>query len=769
MKEKKKKSQKKAKNAFDLLMYEKIYKNGLCEIEDGLYSIACTFTDINYQIARKDVQVDIFSKWCEFLNFFDSSYHIQLNIRCFKTNVESLKDEIIIKNNDFDEITEEVNNFIVDCATLGDNSITQEKTVIISFHASSYQEACIIKGNLENDIYKNFLSLDPNIKCSFHGGVKRIEDLHSYFNPPSPIIWDYTTSSITSKEYISPFTFNFKENNNFYFSCGNQKRYGSTVFLKNFPSDLTDRLLSNISSLPITQTITLHIDTVDQIDALKQVENRLTDLDQERAEYERKNQERGLPIFNLPRRLQKAIEDTEEFQKNLTDEDQSMFRVSLYVYVEANTLEELETNTEKVLAIARKSKVILSYPFEQQLQCLNSILPIGKNHLGVKRTLHTASTAIMIPFTGQELLDHDGICYGTNAHTGRLLMIDKRKLKNPNSFIVGVPGSGKSFIAKLEQIQEFLKYSDDQIIIIDPEREYSALAEEFRGTVIRISNDSKTHINPMDINDNYGGEDEDPIKAKADYLLTLFEMLIGGKNGLADREVSILDRTITLTYGKYKEPTLLDFWNMLKLQPEDEAKGLALSLETYVTGSLSIFANKTNVDLSNKFIVIDTKDLGSRLNKMGILVAQEMIWNFMSKNRNLHRRTFIYIDEVHLLFQNAYSAEYCDKLWKRARKWGGFPTGITQNISALLKNDTTSQIISNCEFLIIMNQAKDDRVSIAQLLGLSDNQIEYINNADAGTGIIRAGSSIVPFKAQFPKDTKLYKTISTKFQEIGDN
>lgn len=749
-------------------MYDKIYKNGLCKIDQDLYSISCTFTDINYQIARKDVQVDIFSKWCEFLNFFDSNYHIQLNIRCFQTNVENLKDEVTIKNSDFEDITNEINDFIIDCATLGDNSISQEKSIIISFKAASYQEACIIKSNLENDIYKNFMSLDPNIRCSFHTGVKRIEDIHSYFNPPTGVIWDYRTTNISSKEYVSPYTFNFKNNNDFYFSYGKNQKFGSTVFLKNFPTDLADNLLSNIASLPITMTITLHIDTVDQIEAIKQVETRLTDLDQEKAEYERKNMERGIPLNYLPRRLKKAIDDTEEFQRNLTDEDQSMFRVSLYVYVEADSLNELETNIEKVLAIARKNKVIFTYPFEQQLPCLNSILPIGKNFLSIKRTLHTASTAVMIPFTGQELLDPDGICYGTNAHTGRLLMIDKRKLKNPNSFILGVPGSGKSFIAKLVQSQEFTKYINDQIIIIDPEREYTALANLFGGTVIKISNDSATHINPMDINDNYGGEDEDPIKAKADYLLTLFEMLIGGKNGLTDREVSVLDRTITLTYGKYKEPTLIDYWNMLKMQPEEEAKGLALSLETYVTGSLSIFANKTNVDLSNRFIVLDTKDLGSRLNKMGILVAQEMIWNFMSENRDMNRRTLIYIDEVHLLFQNDYSAEYCDKLWKRARKWGGQPTGITQNISGLLKNDITSQIISNCEFLIVMNQSRDDRIKIAELLGLSESQMEYINNAEAGTGIIRAGASIVPFKAQFPIDTKLYKAMSTKFNEIGN-
>lgn len=748
------------------IRYQNIFQNGLCEIEPGLYSIACTFDDINYQIAKKETQIDIFGKWCEFLNYFDNNFRIQINVRCFNTNVSELKQKILIPaNNDtLIEYRQEMNSIILKAATQGDNSISKEKIITISFAAEDYENAVIVKNRLEVDISKNFKSL--GCKCSFLPGEARIQMLHDYFNEDTIIKFDYKNKyGITSKDYISPHRFDFTENNYFTFTVDDKLKYGSTVYLKNLPNDLKDRLINNLSDLPINITMSLHIEPIDQEKALTIVEDKLGSLDMERNEREDRNLEKSRPVESLPRRLKKAIIETEEFYNSLSNDNQRMFKITILVYVTGNDPKEIDENIKQVLSTARKTNVHFSYPLEQQEQCLNSILPIGKNHINIQRTLNTASTAIFIPFTGQEILQPTGIYYGINALTKKLLMADRSLLSNPNGFFIGVPGSGKSFMAKQEIGQILLKYPDDEVMIIDPEREYSPLAKEFHGEIIYLSSSSKTHINPMDLNENYGGGDETPIKAKAEFIISICETLIGGINGLGIDKRSIIDRSIILTYHRFKKPTLTNFYNVLCEQPEQAARSIALSLEMFIKGTLDVFAHETNINTNNKLLVFDTKDLGGQLNTMGMLVAQDMIWNRISENRAKKKRTWIFIDEAHLMFENESSADYCDKLWKRARKWGAIPTGVTQNVSGLMQQPKTRQMLSNCEFLCVMNQGADDRLLLQDILQLSEAQLEYITNADPGCGVIRAGSGIIPFINNFPSDTKLYSAMTTKFSE----
>ena len=477
----------------------------------------------------------------------------------------------------------------------------------------------------------------------------------------------------------------------------------------------------------------------------------------------------------LPYELRYSLQDATQFRDDMQNKNQQMFKMTMLINTHAKTIEQLNDTIFQITTIARKNNCKFSSLDYMQEKGLNSTLPLGKNFVPIERTLTTASTAIFIPFTNMELYQSGGIYYGLNAISKNLLFFDRRSLKAGNGLIFGTPGSGKSFAAKREMISVLLNDPTAEVIILDPEREYSNLARGFDGEIIDISASSKSHINAFDINLDYADEN-DPISLKSEFIISLIELLAGGNSGLSSAERTVIDRTAIIIYQKYfqyadesKMPTLVDFWETLKEQPEDEAKSLALSLEVYVKGSLSTFAHKTNVDIKKRLVVFDMKDLGKQLKPMGMLIVLDQIWNRITENRNKGRRTWLYIDEMQLFFSSEQCSSYFFELWSRARKWGAIPTGITQNVETLLMSDDGRRILSNSvsSFVMMLNQSKIDGDELSKLLNISDELMTHITNSDSGHGLLFAGKSIIPFEDKFPDNTQLYKMMTTKVEELN--
>lgn len=766
------KNKKTSKSVQNTIHYERMFENGICEITQGFYSKTIKFSDINYQIARRDEQIEIFSKYCEFLNYFDSSIPIQITIQNKPIDKEDFKNSMLLKNqNDsLDDLRKEYNSMLSEKALEGQNSILREKYLTFSTYATDEEVANQTLNRIETDILNNFKPLGCDIKIL--SGIERLQMMYYILNPDRESFdfkYDYLVrSDLKTKDFIAPDSFNFTDKSIFEFN----NNYGRILYLKDFPPEISDKLLTELSDIPVNMTITLHINSVEQEKAFSLVKQKISFMEQQKIDEQKKALKSGYDVDMIPYELKYSLAEAEELLDDLQNKNQRMFKVTLLVFTSANDLEQLNDNVYQITAIARKNNCKIGYLDYLQEDGLNSTLPIGYNFVDIKRTLTTASTAIFIPFTTQELFQKGGMYYGLNALSKNLILFDRKSLKTSNGFILGTSGSGKSFSAKREIVNVLLNTSDE-VLVIDPEREYTPLTDGFKGQVIHISAGSKTHINPLDITMDYS-DDDNPLLLKSEFILSLCDLLMGGRSGLTAAEKTIVDRAVKITYApyfsnpkKFPIPTLTDFYNILKEQPEKEAKTVALSIELYVTGSLGTFANPTNIDIKNRFVVFDIKDLGKQLKSMGMLIVLDQIWNRITLNRILGKRTWIYIDEIYLLFQNEYSANYLFELYKRARKWGAIPTGITQNVEDLLLSDLARRMLSNSDFILMLNQATSDRIELAQLLNISNQQLSYVTNADAGQGLLFSGKSIIPFIDKFPMDTNLYKMMTTKPDEIN--
>lgn len=763
------------KTVQETIGYSRMFEDGICEVVEGmLYSKTIKFSDINYQIARREDQVDIFSKYCEVLNSFDASVNVQISIVNRLIDPEEFESKMFLKmkGDDLDTYRKEYNQMLTAKALEGQNRIIREKYLTFSTFANSYESAVQYLSRIEADIYSNFKSLGCDMKTL--SGAERLELLYYLYNPKGSKFnfkYDYLIKSdLTTKDFIAPDSFDFKEKSRFEF--GNQ--YGQVLFLKDLPPDLSDKLLSELSDIPTNMTITLHIKPVEQEDAFNLVKQKISFMEQQKIDEQKKALKAGYDPDMIPYELKYSLTEAQELLDDLQNKNQRMFKVTILIFTSADTLEELDDNVYQISSVARKNNCKVGFLDYLQQEGINSTLPVGLNTVEIQRTLTTASTAIFVPFTTQELFQSSGMYYGLNAISRNLIFFDRKSLKNQNGFILGTPGSGKSFAAKREMVNVLLN-TDDEVLIIDPEREYTPIAEGFGGEIVHISAGSKTHINPLDITMDYS-DDDDPLLLKSEFILSLCELLVGGRNGLTAAEKTVIDRSVKLTYAKYFSnpgkhpiPTLLDFHEVLKDQPEVEAKNIALSMELYVTGSLGVFAQPTNIDIKNRLVVFDIKDLGKQLRTLGMLVVLDQIWNRITQNRAIGRRTWLYIDEIYLLFQNEYSANYLFELYKRARKWGGIPTGITQNVEDLLISDLARRMLSNSDYIMMLNQAPSDRAELAQLLNISNQQLGYVTNAPEGQGLLFSGTSIIPFVDKFPTDTKLYKMMTTKPDEIQNN
>ena len=654
----------------------------------------------------------------------------------------------------------------------GNNGLTKTKYLTFGIDADSIKAAKPRLERIEMDVINNFKRL--GVACSPMNGIERLHLLHGIFHmdgqTPFRFSWDWLApSGLSTKDFIAPSSFEFK--NGRMFRMG--KMFGAVSFLQILAPELNDRMLADFLDMESSQIVSLHIQSVDQISAIKTVKRKITDLDRAKIEEQKKAVRAGYDMDIIPSDLATYGTEAKKLLQDLQSRNERMFLVTFLVVNTADSQRQLDNNVFQASSIAQKYNCQLTRLDFQQEEGLMSSLPLGRNQIEIQRGLTTSSTAIFVPFTTQELFQSGGeaLYYGLNALSNNLIMVDRKALKNPNGLILGTPGSGKSFSAKREILNVFL-VTDDDILIADPEAEYYPLVQRLDGQVIKISPTSKQYVNPMDLNLDYS-DDESPLSLKVDFLLSFCDIVVGSKDGLQPVEKTVIDRCVRLVYQKYltdprpeNMPILEDLYDALRAQEEKEAQFIATALEIYVTGSLNVFNHRTNVDIDNRIVCYDIKELGKQLKQLGMLVIQDQVWNRVTVNRAAGKTTRYYVDEFHLLLKGEL-ASWSVEIWKRFRKWGGIPTGITQNSKDLLASPEISNILENSDFIYMLNQAAGDRKILAKQLNISPHQLSYVTHSGEGEGLLFYGNVILPFVDRFPKDTELYRIMTTKPQEIS--
>ena len=901
----------KEKSAQDSIPYERMWPDGICRVADGHYTKTIQFQDINYQLSQNEDKAAIFEGWCDFLNYFDSSIQFQLSFLNLAASEETFARAINIplQGDDFDTIRVEYMTMLQNQLAKGNNGLIKTKYLTFGVDADSLKAAKPRLERIETDILNNFKRV--GVAAEALDGKARLAQLHGIFHMdeqvPFRFEWEWLApSGLSTKDFIAPSSFEFRTGKQFRMG----KKYGAVSFLQILAPELNDRMLADFLDMESSLIVSLHIQSVDQIKAIKTVKRKITDLDKSKIEEQKKAVRAGYDMDIIPSDLATYGAEAKKLLQDLQSRNERMFLVTFLVLNTADNPRQLDNNVFQASSIAQKYNCQLTRLDFQQEEGLMSALPLGFNQIEIQRGLTTSSTAIFVPFTTQELFQsgREALYYGINALSNNLIMVDRKLLKNPNGLILGTPGcfdgktrilladgstptfaelveagiteamvkaydydtgeivdaraidiriekyvdelkvieledgtrlcctdthlimdadgqfieankitdgqrlsgghvavrvafqrlpekvpvydltvpkygnfllanglivhnSGKSFSAKREIANCFLLTNDD-IIICDPEAEYAPLVERLHGQVIKISPISNNYINPMDLNLDYS-DDESPLSLKSDFILSLCELIVGGKEGLQPVQKTIIDRCVRLVYQDYLNdprpenmPILEDLYNLLRAQDEKEAQYIATALEIYVTGSLNVFNHQSNVDINNRIVCYDIKELGKQLKKIGMLVVQDQVWNRVTINRAAHKSTRYYIDEMHLLLKEEQTAAYTVEIWKRFRKWGGIPTGITQNVKDLLSSREVENIFENSDFVYMLNQAGGDRQILAKQLGISPHQLSYVTHSSEGEGLLFYGSTILPFVDHFPKNTELYRIMTTKPQEL---
>ena len=763
------------KTAQQTIPYKEMCRDGICVVNDRYFTKQIQFYDINYQLAQNEDKNQIFESYCDFLNYFDSSIHFQLSFLNQRADLEEYQKSIQIpeQNDAYDSIRREYSEMLKGQLAKGNNGLSKTKYITFGVEAESLKAAKPRLERIEADILANFKVLGA--KARPLDGYERLSILHRMFHPADSsrfrFAWDAIwKTGLSSKDFIAPDSFSFKSGRTFQIG----RTFGAVSFLQILAPELTDRMLADFLDLESSLVLTMHVRSIDQSEAIKTIKRKITDLDKMKIEEQKKAVRSGYDMEILPSDLMTYGTEAKTLLEDLQSRNERMFLVTVLMMNTAPSRQKLENNVFQAAGVAQKYNCVLRRLDYQQEQGLVSSLPLGLNRIEIQRGLTTSSTAIFVPFTTQEFfMQGDALYYGLNALSNNLIMVDRKKLKNPNGLILGTPGSGKSFSAKREITNAFLITTDD-IAIIDPEDEYSSLVKRLGGQVIDISPVSDQYINPMDLTLNYS-EDDNPLTLKSDFILSLMELIVGGKAGLEPVEKTIIDRCVHLVYRDYlqdpkpeKMPILGDLYRLLREQPEKEAQRLATALEIYVTGSLNVFNHQTNVEIKSRIVCYVIKKLGKQLKKFGMQVVQDQLWGRVSENREAHKSTRVYIDEMHLLLKEEQTAAYTVEIWKRFRKWGGIPTGLTQNVKDLLASREIENIFENSDFIYMLNQAGGDRQILAKQLNISPHQLSYVTNSNAGEGLLFYGNVIIPFIDHFPKGTELYSIMTTRPEDLAE-
>ena len=767
---------KKGKSAQDSIPYERMWPDGICRVSDSHYTKTIQFQDINYQLSQNEDKTAIFEGWCDFLNYFDSSIHFQLSFLNLAASEETFANSISIppQRDAFDSIREEYTTMLQNQLARGNNGLIKTKYLTFGIDADSIKAAKPRLERIETDILNNFKRL--GVAARTLDGKERLFQLHAVFHMdeqlPFQFEWDWLApSGLSTKDFIAPSSFEFRTGKQFRMG----KKYGTVSFLQILAPELNDRLLADFLDMESSLIVSMHIQSVDQVKAIKTVKRKITDLDRSKIEEQKKAVRAGYDMDIIPSDLATYGSEAKKLLQDLQSRNERMFLLTFLVLNTADNPRQLGNNIFQAGSIAQKYNCQLTRLDFQQEEGLMSCLPLGLNQIEIQRGLTTSSTAIFVPFTTQELFQNgkEALYYGINALSNNLIMVDRKLLKNPNGLILGTPGSGKSFSAKREIANCFLLTSDD-VIICDPEAEYAPLVERLHGQVIKISPTSTNYINPMDLNLDYS-DDESPLSLKSDFILSLCELIVGGKEGLQPVQKTIIDRCVRLVYNEYLNdpkpenmPILEDLYNLLREQEEKEAQYIATALEIYVTGSLNVFNHQSNVDIDNRIVCYDIKELGKQMKKLGMLIVQDQVWGRVTANRSSGKSTRYYMDEMHLLLKEEQTAAYSVEIWKRFRKWGGIPTGLTQNVKDLLSSREVENIFENSDMIIMLNQAAGDRQILAKQLNISPHQLSYVTHSGEGEGLLFFGNVILPFVDRFPTDLELYRIMTTKLGEVSE-
>lgn len=766
------KKQEKPTTAQNTITFKKMFQDGICQVTSTFYTKMVEFFDINYDLLEIEDQGEILEEYSKLINYFDPSIKFELFLFNRQVNEQTLIEQfdIPLQGDEFDDIREEYTEMLKKQAAKGNNGIIKSKYLIFGIECKGFKEARAKLASIEADVIKNFLNLGTHARSL--DGKERLRILHEYFNQDTmePFRFSFkelSESGKSVKDYIAPPGFDFRYPSRF--KAG--KMYGSVHYLDIIAPRFNDELLKKLLDIDDNLTITMHMQTFDPVKAIKMLKGALTNIQKMKIEEQKKAVRSGYDMDILPTDIITYEKDTLELLDDLNTSNQKIIKMTFLITCYGRSKRELENITQRVSGIIQQANCNLRCLQYLQEQGLMASAPIGCNETGIERVLTTKSTAILVPFCTQELfMPAPAIYYGLNALSNNMIMADRKRLRTPNGVILGTPGSGKSFSAKREILSCFLMTRDD-VIICDPEGEYFALVGALHGQVVKLATNSKDYLNPMDIQLSHKG-DKEALKLKSDFIITLCDLIAGGKDGLENDEKGIIDECIRHIYDGYFEnpvpenmPILEDLYNALLKHKNKKAERIANSLVLYVHGSQNYFNHRTNVDSHNRIMCFDIRDLGNQLKELGMLIVQDAVWNRVSQNRERRIATRYYCDEFHLLLKEKQTAIYSVEIWKRFRKWGGIPTGLTQNVGDFLKSEEIEGILGNSDFVYLLNQNVKDQAILADKLGLSEKQLAHVTNSEPGSGLILFDNVVIPFVDKYPKDTKTYAIMNTKPEE----
>ena len=755
----------------NVIPYREMLKDGVCWVDENKFSRTIEFFDTNYELANFDDKNGIFSYWCTLLNYFDNSIDFQFTYENQRQNLDEELEKIRIaeQNDKFNPVRKEYSDMLCYQKKNGNNGFKLRKFLTFTVQEMSLKAAKRKLNAVAEEIINLFAEFD--VKAVVLDGRQRLEVLYRSLNPFSndKFIFDWNLQKYggySTKDFIAPTSMQFK-GNKFRINEG----VGSITSVDILAGELSDRILTEYLKIGSQVSVNIHIKSFDHLKAMKLVRGKLSDVEKMKIDEQKKASISGYDTDILPPQIKLYIEELNALIADLDSKNERLFNITLTIRSYVKNENALKLHLEQLQRITQKNSSRLFKLDYQQEQAFSSFLPLGFNNVQVERSLPTSAVAVFIPFTTKDLYQPNGSYYGINQITKEMIMADRTALKNPNGLYLGTPGSGKSFSVKRETIDRYLRTMCD-IIITDPEGEYYPLVNYLDGQVVKIASNSQQYINPMDINISGGGSLDDKIADKSDFIISLCELIIGGRFGLEGDEKTAIDKATDAVYRtffsrnpiKSRMPTLDDLLTALRMQGETAVR-VANTLEMYVSGSQNLFNHRTNVNISNRLVCYDIKELGTQLKKIAMLILQDQVWNRVSLNRDLNSKTFYYIDEFHLLLRDEQTAKYSVEMWKRFRKWGGVPTGITQNVKDLLSSPEIENIFDNSDFIYMLNQAAGDRDILQEKLHISDEQIKFVTNAGQGKGLIKYGGTILPFEDKFPTDTLMYSLITTKPEE----